>query len=389
MFNQFRKIFSAFIFITLIVLNNVSCDGFFNSSQNQPNTKDELNINKAETDKDDEKDNDEIFSDNSEKKGDETEDKEDLYNTINNPTLSNESFESKLLPSATFLGRYAYFAVIDSEIKRLTGFYNEDTYKNQVFAIKCDRFAFLKDGSVIDLWGDYAEENRILAIKDSFEPESWDRLFEYVPHDKTESLLTELNKAVGITNIIEYVDNGYYHVFDAMGNVYRMYSDYAVSLTKLDNPVLNTDGTLNCPQFPETEEWTDIVDYRIASNFILALTSDGKLLSSRIEFEHENIVKFDIWDVCGWDSNQGDLPVAITADGNLLFGELTSREEISSEKILENIDKQIETAKTFTDVEDFTFYGPNDDLYIIVQKTDGSIWATQKHDTFTEYVNIP
>ncbi|MBO5037186.1 MAG: zinc ribbon domain-containing protein [Clostridia bacterium] len=301
------------------------------------------------------------------------------------------SFESKLLPSATFLDRGASFAVIDNEIKSLTGFYNGETYKNQVFAIKCDRFAFLKDGSVIDLWGDYAEENRILAIKDSFEPESWDRLLEALPHDNTEALLTDLNKSVGITNIIEYVDNGYYHVFDAMGNVYRMYSDYAVSLTKLDNPVLNTDGTLNCPQFPETEEWTDIVDYRMASNFILALTSDGKLLSSGIEFEHENIVKFDIWDVCtwdAWDTNYGDLPIALTADGNLIFGELTSRDQVPQD-ILKNWDKQIETAKTFTDVEDFTFYGPNDDLYIIVQKTDGSIWATQYIDVFSEYVNYP
>ena len=79
--------------------------------------------------------------------------------------LSQEnSFESKLLPSATLLDRGASFAVIDNEIKSLTGFYNGETYKNQVFAIKCDRFAFLKDGSVIDLWGDYAEEKRIHAI---------------------------------------------------------------------------------------------------------------------------------------------------------------------------------------------------------------------------------
>jgi len=181
--------------------------------------------------------------------------------------------------------------------------------------------------------------------------------------------------------LIEYVDNGYYHVFDAMGNVYRMYSDYAISLTKLDNPVLNTDGTLNCPQFPEAEEWTDIVDFCMAQNFILALTSDGKLLSSGIEFEHENIVKFDILDVF---SPYGDLPVALTADGKLIFGELTSRDQISQQS-LEKFDRNIEVAKTFTDVKDFTSYG----YTVIVQKTDGSVWATQNDISFTENVNSP
>ena len=130
----------------------------------------------------------------------------------------------------------------------------------------------------------------------------------------------------------------------------------------------------------------------MASNFILALTSDGKLLSSGIEFEHENIVKFDIWDVCNWDAwdtNYGDLPVALTADGNLIFGELTSRDHISSKQILEIIDKQIEIAKSFTDVKDFTYIFPAQNLIIIVQKSDGSVWATQNDSSFTENVNIP
>ena len=208
--------------------------------------------------------------------------------------------------------------------------------------------------------------------------------------------MNEWHKSVGIKDIRADYVKGDYYVFLANGEVFTLGTEFntvnsegVIPDMTFEKRILEHDGTLNCPQFPEAEEWTDIVDYRMCDSFILGLTSNGKLLSSGIEFEHENIVKFDIWDVCGWDSNQGDLPVAITADGNLLFGELTSREEISSEKILENIDKQIETAKTFTDVEDFTFYGPNGYLYIIVQKTDGSIWATQKHDTFTEYVNIP
>ena len=121
--------------------------------------------------------------------------------------------------------------------------------------------------------------------------------------------------------------------------------------------------------------------------FILALTSDGKLLSSGIEFEHENIVKFDIWDFGTGGSNYGDLPVALTADGNLIFGELINRDV--SEYLLKNWDKQIEIAKSFTDVKDFTYTFPAENLIIIVQKSDGSVWATQNDSSFTENVNIP
>ena len=110
-----KKILILFI-CTVLLFSLIACDN--NPQQDQPNT-DIPEINNQENE---------------------------------DENLSQEnSFESKLLPSATFLGRYAYFAVIDNEIKGLSRQKCEETYKNQVFAIKCDRFAFLKDGSVIDL----------------------------------------------------------------------------------------------------------------------------------------------------------------------------------------------------------------------------------------------
>jgi len=101
----------------------------------------------------------------------------------------------------------------------------------------------------------------------------------------------------------------------------------------------------------------------------------------------QNIVKFDIWDFGTGGSNYGDLPVALTADGNLIFGELINRDV--SEYLLRNWDKQIEIAKSFTDVKDFTYTFPAEHLIIIVQKSDGSVWATQNDSSFTENVNIP
>ena len=379
--NKYKRLFLLLTVAVFTCSALLACDTSVKEDlqQNQPNVNEQI----KEENNDKNQTNEEISIDET------VNEKFDIVEGINEPSLDFMSSSPSL---------HYYVALSDNSFRPLIkGFVFSDsielTENVQITDFKCGRFAFLSDGSIVDMMKTNAYNRMLDDIRQNYEPEEWD-YFISQNNEITESFLNDLNKSVGIIDIrydIKYMNSVYwvYNIYTADGKVYQMDVNYATKYSQIETPILNLDRTLNCPQFSETEEWTDIVDYRIASNFILALTSDGKLLSSGIEFEHENIVKFDIWDVCYWDSVQGDLPVALTADGNLLFGELTSREEISSEKILENIDKQIETAKTFTDVEDFTFYGPNDDLYIIVQKTDGSIWATQKHDTFTEYVNIP
>ncbi|MBQ4627641.1 MAG: hypothetical protein IJB44_01045, partial [Clostridia bacterium] len=263
----------------------------------------------------------------------------------------------------------------------------------QIADFKCGRFVFLKDGTIIDLYKDRAYNNMLSDIRQNIWPEELD-VSKIETVEITESFLNDLNKSVGIIDIRyekESMNSEFweYNIYTSDGKVYNLDVNYATDYRQIEQTILNMDGTLNCPQFPEAEEWTDIVDYCITEKFILALTSDGKLLSSGIEFEHENIVKFDIWDICFWNSDPGDLPVALTADGNLIFGELTSRDQISSKQILEIVDKQIEIAKSFTDVKDFTYIFPAQNLKIIIQKSDGSVWATQNDSSFTENVNIP
>ncbi|MBO5298544.1 MAG: hypothetical protein J6B51_00510 [Clostridia bacterium] len=245
----------------------------------------------------------------------------------------------------------------------------------------------MKDGSIIDIKKKDAEDRMIEDIKQNYEEDEWD-YFLSQSKEITESLINDLNKTVGIRDIRQDRFRGVYDVFCANGKVFSLKSKYATKYTEVENPVLNTDGTLNCPQFPEAEEWTDIVDYRMCDNFILALTSDGKLLSLGTDFDHENIKMFDIFNFVDLGKRNGDFPVAVTKDGQMIFGNLP--EGIVTDENIDKVEAAIEIAKTFTDVEDFVFQWGSKGPVIIVRKTDGTLLATENEGLFNpEYINVP
>lgn len=312
----------------------------------------------------------------------------DPHGIIYNPVFSDEPFESKLLPSSPSLGNIVKIGdkIINITRSEQTPYTEIDA--EQVITIKCDRFVFFKDGSIIDLQKERAANEIIGGLKSSFEPEEWDIRIKNHPKEITEIFLNNLNKSVGIKDIREDIYNDEYIVFAADGNVYYLQYRYSISYGKENNPILNTDGTLNCPQFPETEEWTDIVDYRMCDNFILALTSDGKLLSLGTDFDHENIKMFDIFNFVDLGKRNGDFPVAVTKDGKMIFGNLL--EGIVTDENIDKVEAAIEIAKTFTDVEDFVFQWGSKGPVIIVRKTDGTLLATENEGLFnSEYINLP
>lgn len=322
----------------------------------------------------------------------------DTYVATNNKTNNDESldkdeaFQSKLLTSSPSLECNTGIVLVDnipvylsSLMAQYTAFEPDLVDPEQVIDFKCGRFLFLRDGSIIDIKKQYAEDVMMSDIRQNYEPEEWDYYIAQA-EEISETFLNELNKSVGIIDIRKSLYNNdsyrYYDIMTADGSAYTMRSPYATEGKKVQTPILNTDGTLTCPEFPETAEWTDVVDFRKCDTFILALRSDGQLLSSGIEFEHENIVKFDIWDLYNMDSNIGDMPVALTADGRLIFGDLISEEQMQ-QQIADKWYKQIEIAKSFTDVKDFS-YRMDKDFVVVVRKSDGSLWITQNDGFISE-----
>ncbi len=269
--------------------------------------------------------------------------------------------------------------------------YSETTYEsyaekviktiNNAVRVYCERFVFCEDGSVVDL---YDTEYRINEV---VEPSSRDYYFE---NECTISVLEELNKTCGIKDIRFANDGNAYHVYAGDGYIYELDSLLNIDYKKFKDPVLNDDGTLNCNEFPETSSWTNVIDYRLSDDFIIALTSDGKVLSSGTEFNLENIKKIDIFnmDYICW------LPVSLTFDGNLVFGEfeedyssVTSEYERSArEKLYEALRESVRQSEALTELEDFFIEPRLSDLLVLGKKFDGTFISTTNDLYNPEYV---
>ncbi|MBQ6809092.1 MAG: hypothetical protein IJP09_00105 [Clostridia bacterium] len=160
---------------------------------------------------------------------------------------------------------------------------------------------------------------------------------------------------------------------------------------KLYSVILKGDGTVFCEYYPEVSEWENIVDIDVCREMVLALTSDGKILSVGTDFIAENVVMVDIADEY---ATTNFITIALTSDGKLRFGDYPGKgmdlesSDIDSfeKKYYQEIDSMIKQAESFTDVVDF--YASSDSWNILVQKSDGSLWATYNDYYDPEYVNI-
>ncbi len=234
-----------------------------------------------------------------------------------------------------------------------------------VVDVYCDRFAFLKNGDVVDLYGRTPEE----IIQEVIDPEvpNYDSLKEV-----TLSTVENLYQNIGIKKfydppVVSYV------IRANDGNVY--YLDLRANLAdtvEVQKDILSEDGKIYNAKFPETYLWENVVDYSSCEDFIIGLTSEGLVLSSGIEFWVENAVKINTIYF-----NSQRIPVALTADGKLVFGD----------DYPQYVETAIKEAESFSDVCDFTWVIKGDDLVILVQKSDGTLWATTNDIYNPEYVN--
>ncbi|MBQ6809559.1 MAG: hypothetical protein IJP09_02475 [Clostridia bacterium] len=176
------------------------------------------------------------------------------------------------------------------------------------------------------------------------------------------------------TDIVSFI------IFDS---VYHTVDSYDV--------ILNEDGTVSCDCYPEVSEWKDVVDIDASGEVLLALTSDGKVFSAGTDFNHENVVMIDIIETLDFSS---PVPVALTFDGRLLIGDYpgkgldydSSELNPSEKEYYKEIYTVVTQAEFFTDVVDF--YASSNPWNILVQKSDGSLWATYNDYYDPEYVNI-
>ncbi|MBE6895763.1 MAG: hypothetical protein E7477_01575 [Ruminococcaceae bacterium] len=242
--------------------------------------------------------------------------------------------------------------------------------------VSCRRFVFCDDGKVIDLFD-----------------------------DEMTFIINKISKSYKITKI-EHAYAGEYIVHTEKGPIYMLYgacipidAKEVLRISKnLGNGqydskiiILNHDGTITfCDNilsdgsfekvegvYPEIEAWTDIIDIAVNGEMVIGLKSDGTVVSYGTDFSLENVAMIDIF-------HEFDIPVALTTDGKLIFGE----DPLGEDLIRYTHQRSIKQAESFTDVVDFrlTYYGGEG---ILVQKADGSLWATyygaRNH---SEYVNI-
>ncbi len=144
--------------------------------------------------------------------------------------------------------------------------------------------------------------------------------------------------------------------------------------------VLNDDSTVLCLKYVNSEwapyegfsefaEWKNIVDIVAVQSVIIGLQEDGKVLSVGTDFSVDNAVKIDIID-------NYNIPVALTADGKLVFDETQYFADVLIQ------------ASEFTDVADFTYYDGSE-FVILAQKSDGTLIATTNDVYNPEYVCQP
>ena len=131
----------------------------------------------------------------------------------------------------------------------------------------------------------------------------------------------------------------------------------------------NEDGTVSCDYYPEVSQWGRVKDLAVCKDVILGLTEDGKVLSVGTDFSVDNAVKIDIID-------NYNIPVALTADGILVFGKTQYFAAVLAQ------------ASEFTDIVDFTYYDGSE-FVILAQKSDGSLIATTNDVYNPEYISQP
>ncbi len=234
----------------------------------------------------------------------------------------------------------------------------------------CGGYVFYEDGSVIALTSESDDYQKILT--------QW---------------LEDINKTVGIRRLF----GNYVYLSD--GSIYN--TSYPETPRLLEEPRLNSDGTVTCSAFPETAEWQNVVDMSCAYwdftelKAVFGLTSSGEVLSAGVDFTAENIVKLEVY---SFDSDP-IVPVALTADGRLIFPDylLEEPEPVDVGAPIDPLQPVSDglsmydvahASMEFTDVEDFVLTCVNgvDGYIMIVKKTDGSLHVTKNNYYDTEYL---
>ena len=212
----------------------------------------------------------------------------------------------------------------------------------------------------------------------------------------TNSFLAELEAEHGIRDIeqcnegevqtpgsqdyVAYTNDGYAYAFaydvTFKDRETKVYECDKIRVFNNEIVMLNSDGTIDCNTFPEVSEWTDIVDFEGCDDYIVGLKSNGELVSVGIDFTAKNIVAIGNMFVQEFKSYW---PVALTADGTLIFPEGYGTE----------FESVICQARNFTDVVDFICIKLTDSsLAILALRTDGSLIATKKLQNYnSEYIN--
>lgn len=255
-------------------------------------------------------------------------------------------------------------------IQKFSGDTGHDKIATEIENAVCvyqSRYVYCKDGSCVDLYGSpferwsyylYPDVDPILR-----EGSEWDGTYPVF------ELIKELKSSCGIRRIekISGMVKSPCFIYANNGKVYQ-FTDPAEQYIEHDD-ILTVDGKIRDEKFHETTSWENVIDYCACKDFIIALTAYGNVLSSGIDFSVDNAVKIDIID-------NYDIPVALTSDGKLVFGDSQQFSDILTQ------------AESFTDIVDFTYYVGND-LVILAQKSDGSLIATTNDIYNPEYVSQP
>ncbi len=137
--------------------------------------------------------------------------------------------------------------------------------------------------------------------------------------------------------------------------------------------ILNEDGTVVCDCYPEVSEWNNIVDIQCYEEIILGLSKNNSVIAAGCDFYAENVIEF------GFIHKGYSIPYALTADGRLVFGDFSNITVPQHKAVLTQ-------ASEFTDVVYFVYeFQPR--AFFLIQKSDGTLWATANDIYNPEYVN--